>query len=82
MKKRIVCLTLAAAMLLSMAGCRSAEPAPTEAAESTVIRRITFNCFSAFSVRIKIPRAQRNLMDFPSDYLLPGVFMVSYLFVT
>ena len=35
MKKRIVCLTLAAAMLLSMAGCRSAEPAPTETAEST-----------------------------------------------
>lgn len=47
-----------------------------------VIQRITFNCFSAFPVRIKIPRAQRNLMDFPSDYLLPGVFMVSYLFVT
>ena len=32
MRKRIVCFTLAAAMLMSLAGCRSAEPAATEAA--------------------------------------------------
>ena len=35
-----------------------------------------------FSVKIKIPLAQRNLMYFPSLCLLPGVFVVSYLFVT
>lgn len=32
MKKRLLSLTLAAAMVLSMAGCRGAEPAATTAA--------------------------------------------------
>ena len=35
MKKRLVSLTLAAAMTASLAGCRSAEPAPTAAPETT-----------------------------------------------
>ena len=35
MKKRLLSLTLAAAMVMSMAGCRSAEPAPTTAAPTT-----------------------------------------------
>ena len=35
MKKRLLSLTLAAAMVLSMAGCRGAEPAATTAAPET-----------------------------------------------
>ena len=35
MKKRFLSLTLAAAMVMSLAGCRSAEPAATTAAPAT-----------------------------------------------
>ena len=35
MKKRLLSLTLAAAMAFSLAGCRSAEPAATEAPTTT-----------------------------------------------
>ena len=35
MKKRFLSLTLAAAMVMSLAGCRSAEPAATTAAPAS-----------------------------------------------